>query len=221
MKRLALTLLVACAALSSCAVAPPGSQTQTAPPASAKPACAFRAGGTPARPVDPPDVAGLPTTGTVTATLDLSGTPIRIDLDRAATPCAVASFESLARQGWFDKTSCHRLSTTGIFILQCGDPSGTGSGGPGYTFDDELTGAETYPAGTVAMANAGADTNGGQFFLVFADSPLPAKYTVLGRMDAASTTAVGALAFQGHDSSFPDGTGRPNAPATIGSVAFG
>lgn len=71
------------------------------------------------------------------------------------------------------------------------------------------------------MANAGPDTNGSQFFLVYADSPLPPTYTVFGRMDAPSIEAVGDLAFQGHDGSFGDGTGRPNAPATIASVSQG
>ena len=86
-------------------------------------------------------------------------------MDRSATPCTINSFMSLAQQGWFNETRCHRLTDYGIFVLQCGDPTGTGTGGPGYTIPDELsprtTGLEkegtvaTYPKGIVAMANTG------------------------------------------------------------------
>ena len=96
---------------------------------------------------------------------------------------------SLATQGYFDGTICHRLTTleeSGIAVIQCGDPSGTGSGGPGYTFADETTGDEKYTAGVIAMANRGPDTNGSQFFIVYDDSPLPPDYTVFGSIDDAS-----------------------------------
>lgn len=108
---------------------------------------------------------------------------VTITLDRSAAPCTVNSFLALAEQGYFDDTTCHRLVDTGIFVLQCGDPTATGMGGPGYVFDDELTGDETYPPGTVAMANAGPDTNGSQFFMVWAETELPASYTVFGTLD--------------------------------------
>src|SRR5699024_11558444 len=93
----------------------------------------------------------------------------------------------------------------GIFVLQCGDPTGTGSGGPGYSFADELDGSETYPAGTLAMANAGPDTNGSQFFVVYDDSPLPADYTVFGSLDKESTKTVADIAAEGTDSGAGDG----------------
>ena len=87
-------------------------------------------------------------------------------------PCTTNSFRFLAERHYFDFTHCHRLVTQHIFVLQCGDPTGTGSGGPGYSFPDEnLTGA-TYPAGTVAMANAGPSTNGSQFFFCTEDTKL-------------------------------------------------
>src|SRR5699024_8063385 len=89
---------------------------------------------------------------------------VEADTRGDGAPCTVNSFLSLAGQEYFDDTDCHRLTTEGIFVLQCGDPTGTGSGGPGYSFADELDGSETYPAGTLAMANAGPDTNGSQFF---------------------------------------------------------
>ena len=89
----------------------------------------------------------------------------------------------LAAKKYFNNTHCHRLVTSGIFVLQCGDPTGTGSGGPGYKFDDEnLTGA-TYPAATVAMANAGPNTNGSQFFITVAATPwLDKKHSVFGEV---------------------------------------
>lgn len=225
MKRL-VPLVAACLALSSCAVTPssqqgggPSATTGQTPPGTVT--CSYRVTGSPAKPVDPPETKDVPATGTVGVTIQLGGSEVALQLDRAAAPCTVNSFESLARQGWYDGTTCHRLATTGIFILQCGDPTGTGRGGPGYTFDDEIAPGTTYPAGAVAMANSGPDTNGSQFFLVFADTPLRADYTVFGTMSSAGTQAVADLAFQGHDNSFGDGTGRPNAPATITSVALG
>ncbi|WP_082556153.1 peptidylprolyl isomerase [Aeromicrobium sp. Root472D3] len=108
---------------------------------------------------------------------------IKASLTPDSAPCTVSSFASLAQQGYFDGTKCHRLVPG--FVLQCGDPSATGQGGPGYAFPDELTGQETYPAGTLAMANAGPDTNGSQFFIVLADADLPPSYTVFGTVDAA------------------------------------
>ena len=231
MKRLLLAL-PACLALSACAVTPPAVQGSYGRPSPSVPAdtaaaspgattCQYRQTGTPSRPVDPPEGSNVPATGVVGVSLRLGAAAVGLELDRAAAPCTVHSFESLARQGWYDDTTCHRLSTRGIFILQCGDPTGTGRGGPGYSFDDELTGRETYPAGTLAMANSGPDTNGSQFFLVYADTPLPPGYTVFGRLDAVGVEAVAGIAAQGHDSSYGDGTGRPNAPATISAVALG
>ncbi|WP_024804794.1 peptidylprolyl isomerase [Nocardia sp. BMG51109] len=118
------------------------------------------------------------------ATLQTNCGAITVDLDAAHAPRTVNSFAFLAGEQYFDHTRCHRLTTEGLFVLQCGDPTATGSGGPGYRFPDEnLTGA-TYPAGTVAMANAGPDTNGSQFFLVYSDSPLPPHYTPFGRVTA-------------------------------------
>ena len=101
-------------------------------------------------------------------------------------------------------------------MLQCGDPTGTGSGGPGYSFDDELTGKETYPAGTLAMANAGPNTNGSQFFLVYADTPLPPSYTVFGKMDPAGRRVVARIAAAGTADGGPDGA--PKQAVRITSV---
>ncbi|MBV8931553.1 MAG: peptidylprolyl isomerase [Kutzneria sp.] len=126
-------------------------------------------------------------------------------------PCTTFSFRYLAERGYFDLTHCHRLTTQRIYVLQCGDPTGTGSGGPGYSFSDEnLTGA-TYPAGTVAMANAGPDTNGSQFFIVWRDTKLSPAYTPFGRV-TAGMGVLRAIAAGGEDDQNASGDGFPTLP---------
>jgi len=151
-----------------------------------------------ARDVKPPS-PDAPNTGTVTFAMKMTQGTVNMTFDRAATPCAVNSFDSLVTQKFFDNTDCHRLVTSGIFVLQCGDPTATGTGGPGYTFADELSGKETYQRGTVAMANAGPNSNGSQFFIVWKDSPLPAGYDVLGKVSDASMAVIDAIAAAGID----------------------
>ncbi|HEU5037025.1 MAG TPA: peptidylprolyl isomerase [Nocardioides sp.] len=178
--------------------------------------CSYEQNGQPAaKDVDPPSEKA-PSEGTVDITLKTSAGDIPITMDAAATPCAVNSFVSLAEQGYFDQTQCHRLTTSGIFVLQCGDPTASGMGGPGYSFPDELQGDETYPAGTVAMANAGPDTNGSQFFLVYADTRLKPDYDVIGRMDPAGVDVVKEVAAKGTTDGAPDGA--PRETVTIESV---
>ena len=221
------TVLVA-----GCGTVPPTPSGSTAePPAStsselatedASPAgedvCEYAATGQAARPVNPPPTTAVPTTGSVKYVLEMTAGKVTITLDRAKAPCTVNSFVSLAEQGYFDKTKCHRLADSGIFVLQCGDPTGTGSGGPGYQFANETDGTETYTRGVVAMANAGSDTNGSQFFMVWDDSTRldqTPDYTIFGRLDAASRDVVATMAGEGQDGSNPDGTGRPNNPSEI------
>ncbi len=180
--------------------------------------CEYQPGGEPARPVDLPPSADVPNTGTVTFTLNMTEGPVVLTLDRAAAPCTVNSFAALVQQGYYDDTSCHRLVDQGIFVLQCGDPTGTGRGGPGYRYADELTGTETYPAGTVAMANAGPNTNGSQFFLVWADTKLNPDYTVFGTFDAASLEIVTGIASKGISL---ENSPAPISPAKIESVSVG
>ena len=167
----------------------------------------------PARKVDLPPAQPAPAKQ---LTITTNRGAITTTLDGASAPCTASSFTSLAKQGYFDGTRCHRLTTQGIFVLQCGDPTGTGSGGPGYSFDDELTGKETYPAGTLAMANAGPNTNGSQFFLVYADTSLPPSYTVFGKMDRAGTRVVARIAAAGTADGGPDGA--PKQAVRITSV---
>lgn len=175
-----------------------------------------------AREVEPPPAE--PTLGgDVPATLVTSLGDLTVTLDATRAPCTVNSFVSLATQGYYDDSPCHRLTTleeSGIAVLQCGDPTGAGTGGPGYTYPDELLGDEEYPAGTLAMANRGPDTNGSQFFIVYDDTPLPADYTVFGSVDPASLPPIQELAAQG---TVP-GEGGMTAPAeevTVSAVNWG
>ncbi|MER5729335.1 peptidylprolyl isomerase [Streptomyces sp. NPDC002138] len=152
---------------------------------------------------------------------------IKIDMDAAKTPQTVNSFKSLADKGFFDNTKCHRLTTEGIFVLQCGDPEGTGMGGPGYTIADEnldglgkpgADGKVVYPTGTVAMANTGQPGSGGsQFFLVYKDSPLPPTYTPFGTMDAGGLKIVQDVAKEGVADG--DKAPAPKKPVTIEKAA--
>ncbi|KZF05120.1 MAG: peptidylprolyl isomerase [Rhodococcus sp. (in: high G+C Gram-positive bacteria)] len=173
---------------------------------------------------------GVSTVGTVDVAITTSQGPIGLTLDRAEAPCTVNSFTSLASQGYFDDTICHRLTTTeGLEVLQCGDPSGQGNRGPGYEFANEYpttaypvgdpaaSDPVVYPRGTVAMANAGPDTNGSQFFLVYEDSVLPPQYTVFGTIDDAGLATLDAVAAAGV--STPGNDGPPNAEVTLQSVA--
>ena len=184
--------------------------------------CTYSEGGAPAA-----EEVELPSSdavaeGTIEATVSTTIGELGFSLDAAATPCTVNSWMSLAEQGYFDGTPCHRLTTAGIFVLQCGDPTGSGSGGPGYTFGDELTGEETYPAGTLAMANSGPDTNGSQFFIVYEDSMvLGPDYAVFGTVDDATLEAVRAVAKDGVNGSTEPGDGTPNTEVTIESVDVG
>jgi peptidyl-prolyl cis-trans isomerase B (cyclophilin B) len=156
--------------------------------------------------------------GKVPVTMDTSVGELQLTLAAGKAPCTVNSFVSLAEQGYFDDTGCHRMTTTGIFVLQCGDPSGDGTGGPGYQFDDELSGSETYPAGTLAMANAGPNTNGSQFFIVYEDTALPPSYTVFGTVDDATVQNVSDVAADGTE---PEGDGAPKTPVDINAVTVG
>jgi len=154
-------------------------------------------------------------------TLDLATTCGKIDiaLKASAAPHTVNSFDFLANKGFFDHTKCHRLTTNGIYVLQCGDPTGSGSGGPGYTIPDEnlkdkSLKSNVYPAGTVAMANTGqAHTGGSQFFLVYEDSQLPPSYTPFGTISESGMKVLKKIAAAGESTGAGDGA--PNATVVI------
>lgn len=179
--------LLALATLSAC------SSSKDAEP-SAQPdadaTCTYAASGDAAKRADLPE--GEPTVkGKQHLVITTSRGAIPVTLDADAAPCTVNSFVSLARQGYYDDTTCHRFITD--FMVQCGDPSATGRGGPGYSFADELSGKETYPLGTLAMANAGPNTNGSQFFMMVADYPLDPAYTVFGKVDPAGLEVLAKI----------------------------
>ena len=188
-------------------VAPSGTSSPLAPPPQGQTpgGCAYPKAPKPAaKDVGVPPVDGVDRTTPYVATITLSSGPVTADLATAQAPCTVNSFHYLAGRGYFDGTPCHRLTTQGIFVLQCGDPAGSGSGGPGYQFADEnLTGA-TYPAGTLAMANAGPGTNGSQFFVVYQDTQLPPSYTPFGKV-TAGLDVVAAIAKDGTKDGSGDG----------------
>lgn len=194
--------------------------SETAESTADGPACTYAADGQdPAKEVTPPPSTAT-VEGEVTATIETSVGTLTATMDADQTPCTVGSFASLAEQGYFDATTCHRLTTLNIFVLQCGDPTASGTGGPGYTIPDELTGEETYPAGTLAMANTGQpDTGGSQFFVVYDATQLPAQYTVFGTIDEASTELVQEVAADGTVSGTADGA--PKTPVEIESVTIG
>lgn len=178
--------------------------------------CDYPAGSEPAaKPVQPPG-GDVSSQGTVAVTLQTSAGAVPLTLDRTLAPCAVNSFESLVRQAYYDGTSCHRLTTgASLQVLQCGDPSGTGSGGPGYTFADEVFPELTYGRGVLAMANAGANTNGSQFFMVYGDAQLPPQYTAFGTISAEGLQVVDGIANKGQDQSRDATDGAPVEPVTI------
>jgi peptidyl-prolyl cis-trans isomerase B (cyclophilin B) len=174
---------------------------------------------------------GLPADeGAVDATslaLTMSAGVINVQFDAEKAPCTVESMAFLADEGYFDGTTCHRLTASeGLKVLQCGDPEGTGAGGPGYTIPDELptdlpegpAGSEAviYQRGVVAMANAGPNTGGSQFFLVYGDSTLPANYAVFGTVDTAGLTVLDQIAAAGitPGQNGPE-DGAPASPVTI------
>jgi peptidyl-prolyl cis-trans isomerase B (cyclophilin B) len=178
----------------------------------------------------PPD-DGQATAATMTFTT--SAGPIAVTLDANRAPCTVQSMAFLAGEGFFDGTNCHRLTASaGLKVLQCGDPNGDGSGGPGYVVPDEFptdlpAGPDSgngptsiYGRGLVAMANAGPGTTGSQFFLVYGDSTLPPNYTVFGTMDPASLATLDQIAAAGITPGQGGAEdGAPTAPVTIESVA--
>ena len=182
------------------------------------------------KPVKPPRSGKIPTDpATVSVSMMTNQGPVGLLLANNESPCTVNSFVSLAEQNFFDGTGCHRLTTAPTLgVLQCGDPSGHGTGGPGYQFADEyptdqyppndpaLDQPVRYPRGTLAMANAGPNTNGSQFFLVYRDSQLPPKYTVFGTIQDDGLATLDKIARQGVAGGGEDGP--PAVKVTITSV---
>ncbi|GAA2776432.1 peptidylprolyl isomerase [Mycolicibacterium pallens] len=186
--------------------------------------CQYPASPEPAsKKVDAPHSGKVPTNpATVSASMSTNQGNLGLVLDNAKAPCTVNSFASLAQKGYFNDTPCHRLTTSpSLSVLQCGDPTGSGTGGPGYQFANEyptdqyppndpaLQQPVVYPRGTLAMANAGPGTNGSQFFLVYKDSQLPPNYTAFGTIDATGLATLDKIAAAG-----VAGGGQDGKPAT-------
>lgn len=182
------------------------------------------------KPATPPRTGRVPVDpASVSASMTTNQGNIGLQLDNAKAPCTVNNFASLAQQGFYDDTPCHRLTTGDTLgVLQCGDPSGSGTGGPGYQFPNEyptnqyrlsdpaLRSPVRYPRGTLAMANAGAGTNGSQFFLVYQDSELPPTYTVFGRIDQTGLATLDKIAAKGVADGSEDG--KPTVDVRIESI---
>lgn len=175
--------------------------------------CEYPDAGEASKDVSKPATENVPATGTVTVNLTTAQGNIGMELDRSVSPCTVNAVEHLASEGYYNDTVCHRITTSGIYVLQCGDPSGTGAGGPGFSFANEyptdeatdLTTPVIYERGTIAMANAGADTNGSQFFLNYEDSPLAPNYTYFGQITEEGLATLDAIAEVGAEGGVSDG----------------
>jgi peptidyl-prolyl cis-trans isomerase B (cyclophilin B) len=227
------------ASASTTTSAAPTSDTAAAPgqlPAFAAPAnlggnCQYPASPEKAsKPTNPPRAGKVPTDpAQVSASMATNQGNIGLQLDNAKSPCTVNSFANLAQQGFFNDTPCHRLTTSeGLAVLQCGDPTGQGSGGPGYQFDNEYPTNQfqpddpklgqplVYPRGTLAMANAGPGTNGSQFFLVYKDSQLPPNYTVFGTIDQTGLATLDKIAAAGTADGSQDG--KPKDDVQVKSI---
>jgi len=215
----------AAAAPSRPAATPSGSPSASPSPSAAAPVaepahtCAYNVSGTASRKV------GLPPKhpdfrAHYQATIHTNRGNIVINLLNSKATCTVNSFVSLAKQKYFSLTTCHRLTTSGIFVLQCGDPTGTGKGGPGYQFSDENLAGAKYPAGTVAMANAGPNTNGSQFFLVYQNTAgLQPNYTPFGTI-VSGLKIIQNVAKAGSDNANGAGDGHPKEKVVIKSVTI-
>ena len=159
----------------------------------------------------------------------VNGCALSISLDGAHAPQAASNFIALAKSGFYNNVVCHRLTTKGIYVLQCGDPKGDGTGGPGYAFgpnnenvptkvNPASPSSVTYATGVLAMANSGATASqGSQFFIVYEDSPLAPSYSVFGKV-TAGIDKIQSLAAQGTTGS--TGDGKPNLAVQLGPIVL-
>jgi peptidyl-prolyl cis-trans isomerase B (cyclophilin B) len=180
--------------------------------------CTYKKSAEPAaKKVNAPADGKVKASGTSKVSLNTSVGDLQLTLDSALAPCTVKSFLSLVGQKYFDNTKCHRLTVgEGLQVLQCGDPSGSGSGGPGYSFADEVYPTLKYGRGILAMANSGANTNGSQFFIVYGDaSGLTPQYTAFGTIDEPSVKLIDKVAEAGVTPQNGPQDGTPITPVDI------
>ena len=228
--------LVAAATLVACGSADDDGAEDTA--ARGDHACDFAEVGGAARPVSAPPET-VPSTGEVRLDLRTGVGDIPVVLDREAAPCAVASTVHLAESSFYVTTACHRLTTaeSGMSFLQCGDPSGRGSGGPGYAVpseparglepaegqsgggDEEAAEEVVFPRGSVVLADRRVpDSGGSQFLLIYADTALPADQTLMGTVTEDGLEVLEKIAEAGSDDSFGEGDGRPETGVRLRAV---
>ena len=227
----AVAVLVALGATYGHAFLPGGSLASSASP-SATPSVSASASATASA---SPTASAAPTNGplvpspalaerrTWTGTMQLNGSELGLSLSGKKAPQAVANFLSLAKKGFYKNVTCHRLTTSGIFVLQCGDPQGTGAGGPGYSWGpiENSPANNIYKSGVLAMARRmdNGSTMGSQFFIVYKDSNIPADlaggYTVFGRV-TSGLDVVTKIAAQGTKDG--GGDGAPKVATTIGAI---
>jgi peptidyl-prolyl cis-trans isomerase B (cyclophilin B) len=215
----------------SAAPSEPGKLPAFAAPAGLGEDCQYPASAEKAsKEVKPPRTGRVPTEpAEISASMSTDQGNLGLLLDNGKAPCTVNSFASLAQQGFFNDIPCHRLTTAEqLSVLQCGDPTGKGTGGPGYSFaneyptnqfqpdDPKLIEPVLYPRGTLAMANGGPNTNGSQFFLVYKDSQLPPGYTVFGTIDETGLATLDKIAAAGVGGGGDDGP--PATPVKVKSI---
>lgn len=218
---LSLVAVVAAAGIASVALV-----TYQLGPGAPEPEPSASASPTPEPTAEAPDPA-LAEDRTWTGALTLNDeVELGIELDGAAAPQAVAAVTTLINDGFYDGLTCHRLTSGNIFVLQCGDPAGDGTGGPDFRFGpvENAPADSLYPAGTIAMARAGgdADSMGSQFFIAYADSAIPTDaaggYTVIGQVTSGLDELTGTIVAGGIEGGGTDGA--PRIPTTITSITI-
>jgi peptidyl-prolyl cis-trans isomerase B (cyclophilin B) len=206
------------AAVSATSSATPSASASASTQAEPATSCSYLPNGTAARnvgrpPAKPDDKASYQ------ATIHTNRGDVVIDLLNSKATCTVNSFVYLAAKKYFNNTHCHRLTTIDPYVLQCGDPTGTGSGGPGYKFANENLAGAKYTQGTVAMANSGPNTNGSQFFIVYKNSTLAPSYTPFGEV-VKGLGIVQNVAKAGSNNANGPGDGHPKEKVVIESVTI-
>jgi peptidyl-prolyl cis-trans isomerase B (cyclophilin B) len=212
----------AVSATSSASAAPSASASASAsasPQAEPATTCSYPASGTASRTVGTPP-AKPDYKAAYQATIRTNRGDVVINLLNSKATCTVNSFVYLAAKNYFNGTRCHRLTTVSpLYVLQCGDPTGTGSGGPGYKFNNENLAGAKYTQGTIAMANSGPNTNGSQFFIVYKNSTLAPSYTPFGEV-VKGLGIIQNVARAGSDNANGSGDGHPKEKVVIESVTI-
>jgi peptidyl-prolyl cis-trans isomerase B (cyclophilin B) len=203
----------------------PPAPTTTVQPAAAVSKCTYVSSPPAARNVGTP-LTKPDATAKYQATIHTNRGDIVIRLADNRATCTVNSFVYLASHSYFSNTKCHRLTTTGIYVLQCGDPTGTGTGSPGYRFANEVSGDSTtssaiFPAGTIAMAHSSQpDSNGSQFFLVYQQTTLPPDYTPFGTITSGLAVLQNVAKAGVAANAAGSGDGPPRESVIIQSVTI-